>query len=142
MTGCRTRISASGSGSGREVADTMSLIRTLSIRYAWTRTRAASPEAAAQQFSQQGEGLRRVEEERGGVEAWPMASFPFPAHQSGFLVVTRSKPPAEHPISHVMRQNVLLSLVRAPALPPQHTHFGSQFHSAPTFGYALDPASP
>src|SRR5229473_5897028 len=47
----------------------------------------------------------------------------------GLLAVTWSKPPAEHPISRIARSDVLLSLVRAPALPPQHADFGSQFHT-------------
>jgi hypothetical protein len=47
----------------------------------------------------------------------------------GLLAVTWSKPPAEHPVSRVTRPDVLLSLVRAPALPPQHADFGSQFHT-------------
>src|SRR5271166_6070376 len=47
----------------------------------------------------------------------------------GLLAVTWSKPPAEHPVSRVTRQDVQLSLVRAPALPPQHADFGSQFHT-------------
>src|SRR5271165_4444047 len=34
------------------------------------------------------------------------------------LAVTWSKPPAEHPVSRMTRPDVLLSLVRAPALPP------------------------
>src|SRR5437899_8236111 len=37
--------------------------------------------------------------------------------------------PAEHPVSRIARPDVLLSLVRAPALPPQHADFGSQFHT-------------
>jgi hypothetical protein len=45
------------------------------------------------------------------------------------LAVAWSKPPAEHPISRMTRPDVLLSLVRAPALPPQHADFGSQFHT-------------
>src|ERR1700674_5870358 len=47
----------------------------------------------------------------------------------GLLAVTWSKPPAEHPVSRIARPDVLLSLVRAPALPPQHADFGSQFHT-------------
>src|SRR6266480_6759236 len=47
----------------------------------------------------------------------------------GLLAVTYSKPPAEHLISRIARSDVLLSLVRAPALPPQHADFGSQFHT-------------
>src|SRR5271166_6551487 len=46
------------------------------------------------------------------------------------LAVTWSKPPAEHPVSRMTRPDVLLSLVRAPALPPPHADFGSQFHTA------------
>ena len=45
------------------------------------------------------------------------------------LGVTWSKPPAEHRVSRIARPGVLLSLVRAPALPPQHADFGSQFHT-------------
>ena len=47
----------------------------------------------------------------------------------GLLAVTWSKPPAEHPISRMTRRDVQLSLVRAPALPPRHADFGSQFHT-------------
>ena len=47
----------------------------------------------------------------------------------GHLAVTWSKPPAEHPVSRMTRPGVLLSLVRAPALPPRHADFGSQFHT-------------
>ena len=47
----------------------------------------------------------------------------------GLLAVTWSKPPAEHPVSRMTRQDVRLSLVRAPALPPRHADFGSQFHT-------------
>src|SRR5208282_4249994 len=47
----------------------------------------------------------------------------------GLSAVTWSKPPAEHPASRMTRPDVLLSLVRAPALPPQHADFGSQFHT-------------
>src|ERR1700745_1163855 len=43
--------------------------------------------------------------------------------------VTCPQPPAEHPSSRVARAAVLLSLVRAPALPPQHAYFGSQSHA-------------
>src|SRR5208283_5826081 len=43
--------------------------------------------------------------------------------------VTWSKPPTEHPVSRMTRPDVLLSLVRAPALPPPHADFGSQFHT-------------
>src|ERR1700724_57831 len=43
--------------------------------------------------------------------------------------VTWSKPPAEHRVSRIARPDVLLSLVRAPALLPQHADFGSQFHT-------------
>src|SRR5271165_2390233 len=45
------------------------------------------------------------------------------------LAVTGSKPPAEHPVSRMTRPDVRLSLVRAPALPPPHADFGSQFHT-------------
>src|ERR1700692_212468 len=45
------------------------------------------------------------------------------------LAVTWSKPPAEHRVSRIARPDVLLSLVRAPALLPQHADFGSQFHT-------------
>ena len=47
----------------------------------------------------------------------------------GLLAVTWSKPPAEHPVSRMTKPDVLLSLVRAPALPPRHADFGSQFHT-------------
>src|SRR6266478_2087924 len=47
----------------------------------------------------------------------------------GLLAVTYPEPPAEHPVSRIARPDVLLSLVRAPALPPQHADFGSQFHT-------------
>ena len=47
----------------------------------------------------------------------------------GLLAVTWSKPLAEHPVSRMTRPDVRLSLVRAPALPPQHADFGSQFHT-------------
>jgi hypothetical protein len=47
----------------------------------------------------------------------------------GLLAVTWSKPPVEHPVSRMTRPDVLLSLVRAPALPPPHADFGSQFHT-------------
>jgi hypothetical protein len=57
----------------------------------------------------------------------------------GLLGVTWSKPPAEHPVSRMTRPDVRLSLVRAPALPPRHADFGSQFHP---LSYASDPASP
>jgi hypothetical protein len=60
----------------------------------------------------------------------------------GLLAVTWSKPPAEHPISRIARSDVLLSLVRAPALPPQHADFGSQFHTPSNRFYASDPALP
>ena len=43
--------------------------------------------------------------------------------------VTCPQPPAEHPISRITRTAVLLSLVRAPALPPRHAYFGSQSHT-------------
>src|SRR4051812_5552577 len=39
------------------------------------------------------------------------------------------QPPAEHPLSRITRTAVLLSLVRAPALPPRHAYFGSQSHT-------------
>src|SRR3954453_20059868 len=45
------------------------------------------------------------------------------------LVVTWSKLPAERPVSRMSRPVVLLSLVRAPAQPPQHAYFGSQSHT-------------
>src|SRR5689334_17048461 len=45
------------------------------------------------------------------------------------LAVMCSPPPAEHPPSGITRTAVLLSLVRAPALPPQHAYFGSQSHT-------------
>ena len=47
----------------------------------------------------------------------------------GLSAVTWSKPPAEHPVSRMTRPDVRLSLVRAPALPPQHADFGSQCHT-------------
>ena len=47
----------------------------------------------------------------------------------GLSAVTWSKPPAEHPVSRMTRRDVRLSLVRAPALPPQHADFGSQCHT-------------
>ena len=47
----------------------------------------------------------------------------------GLLAVTWSKPPTEHPVSRMTKPDVLLSLVRAPALPPRHANFGSQFHT-------------
>src|SRR3954449_12607092 len=40
--------------------------------------------------------------------------------------VTCPQPPAEHPLSRITKTAVLLSLVRAPALPPRHAYFGSQ----------------
>ena len=43
--------------------------------------------------------------------------------------VTCPQPPAEHPLSRITRTTVLLSLVRAPALPPRHAYFGSQSHT-------------
>src|SRR5215217_2673438 len=43
--------------------------------------------------------------------------------------VTCPQPPAEHPVSRITRTAVLLSLVRAPALPPRHAYFGSQSHT-------------
>src|SRR3954453_24244815 len=43
--------------------------------------------------------------------------------------VTCPQPPAEHPISRITRTAVLLSLVRAPALPPRHAYFGIQSHT-------------
>jgi hypothetical protein len=43
--------------------------------------------------------------------------------------VTCPQPPAEHPLSRITRAAVLLSLVRAPALPPRHAYFGSQSHT-------------
>jgi hypothetical protein len=45
------------------------------------------------------------------------------------LVVTWSKLPAERPVSRMSRPVVLLSLVRAPAQPPQHASFGSRSHT-------------
>src|SRR3954452_2056910 len=45
------------------------------------------------------------------------------------LVVTWGKLPAERPVSRMSRPVVLLSLVRAPAQPPQHAYFGSQSHT-------------
>src|SRR3954466_16127877 len=45
------------------------------------------------------------------------------------LVVTWSKLPAERPASRLSRPIVLLSLVRAPAQPPQHAYFGSRSHT-------------
>src|SRR5215211_4499092 len=45
------------------------------------------------------------------------------------LVVTWSKLPTERPVSRMSRPVVLLSLVRAPAQPPQHAHFGSRSHT-------------
>src|SRR5690349_3970048 len=45
------------------------------------------------------------------------------------LAVTCPQPPAEQPLSRITRAAVLLSLVRAPALPPQHAYFGSQSHT-------------
>src|SRR3954470_22180187 len=45
------------------------------------------------------------------------------------LVVTWSKLPTERPVSRLSRPPVLLSLVRAPAQPPQHAYFGSQSHT-------------
>src|SRR5260370_21313712 len=38
-------------------------------------------------------------------------------------------PSAAHPFSRVGSPDEPLSLVRAPALPPQHADFGSQFHT-------------
>ena len=43
--------------------------------------------------------------------------------------VTCPQPPAEHPLSRITRTAGLLSLVRAPALPPRHAYFGSQSHT-------------
>ena len=45
------------------------------------------------------------------------------------LDVTWSKLPAERPVSRMSRPVVLLSLVRAPAQPPQHAYFGSRSHT-------------
>jgi len=45
------------------------------------------------------------------------------------LVVTWSKLPAERPVPRMSRPVVLLSLVRAPAQPPQHADFGSRSHT-------------
>src|SRR3954454_4318680 len=45
------------------------------------------------------------------------------------LIVTWSKLPAERPVSRMSRPVVLLSLVRAPAQPPQHASFGSRSHT-------------
>src|SRR3954453_8945211 len=45
------------------------------------------------------------------------------------LIVTWSKLPAERPVSRMSRPVVLLSLVRAPAQPPQHAYFGSRSHT-------------
>ena len=45
------------------------------------------------------------------------------------LVVTWSKLPTERPVSRLSRPLVLLSLVRAPAQPPQHAYFGSRSHT-------------
>src|SRR4051794_16514442 len=45
------------------------------------------------------------------------------------LDVTWSKLPAERPVSRMSRPGVLLSLVRAPAQPPQHASFGSRSHT-------------
>src|SRR3954470_13388973 len=45
------------------------------------------------------------------------------------LIVMWSKLPAERPVSRMSRPVVLLSLVRAPAQPPQHAYFGSQPHT-------------
>jgi hypothetical protein len=45
------------------------------------------------------------------------------------LVVTWSKLPAERLVSRMSRPLVLLSLVRAPAQPPQHAYFGSRSHT-------------
>src|SRR3954453_16145110 len=53
-------------------------------------------------------------------------------HRSGMCLsdVTCPQPPAEHPLSRITRTAVLLSLVRAPALPPRHAYFGSQSHTS------------
>src|SRR6476469_10736474 len=45
------------------------------------------------------------------------------------LVVTWSKLPTERPVSRLSRPPVLLSLVRAPAQPPQHAYFGRRSHT-------------
>src|SRR4051812_28729716 len=45
------------------------------------------------------------------------------------LIVTWSKLPTERPVSRLSRPVVLLSLVRAPAQPPQHAYFGSRSHT-------------
>src|SRR3954467_3607413 len=45
------------------------------------------------------------------------------------LVVTWSKLPAERPVSRLSRPVVQLSLVRAPAQPPQHAYFGRRSHT-------------
>src|SRR3954447_2529268 len=45
------------------------------------------------------------------------------------LVVTWSKLPAERPVSRMSGPVGLLSLVRAPAHPPQHAYFGSRSHT-------------
>ena len=45
------------------------------------------------------------------------------------LDVTWSKLPAERPVSRLSRPIVQLSLVRAPAQPPQHAYFGSRSHT-------------
>src|SRR3954453_9880604 len=49
--------------------------------------------------------------------------------------VTCPQPPAEKPPSRITRTAVLLSLVRAPALPPRHAYFGSQ--SPPPYARCL-----
>ena len=51
--------------------------------------------------------------------------------------VTCPQPPAEHPLSRITRTAVLLSLVRAPALPPRHAYFGSQSHTPAVYAPAL-----
>ena len=58
------------------------------------------------------------------------------------LVVTWSKLPAERPVSRLSRPVVLLSLVRAPAQPPQHAISGVDPTPRPAAVYASNAALP
>src|SRR3954453_19431733 len=59
----------------------------------------------------------------------PRTMMGFIGSDPRLLIVTWSKLPAERPVSRLSRPVVLLSLVRAPAQPPQHAYFGSQSHT-------------
>src|SRR3954452_19129357 len=58
------------------------------------------------------------------------------------LVVTWSKLPAERPVSRLSRPVVQLSLVRAPAQPPQHAYSGGDPTPRPAAVYASNAALP